>query len=138
MNTCKQCNLDNHAGCTGRLYASQDSPLCQCTCEYAPKPPKNRTKAEVLPELTEKILEYMRAGTTDDSPMFMSGFILKAVANRLSDAPDVVGTSIWAHAEGQSIYMTMGLQEALAMDVGDYYAAMYAERQDIQDEDGDE
>lgn len=94
-----------------------------------------RSKEEILPDLEALIVEYMQAGTEIES-LVLQGFVLKAQATdiaKLGDAAEM-GTVIWATPAHQSIFMSMGLAEALVQDVSMHYGFLY-EGADWQDDD---
>ena len=85
-----------------------------------------RTKAEVLPELEAKILEYMQAGTSIQSLM-LDGFVLKVRAVDVEQLgnPQVMGTTIWLTPANQDVFKSLGLAEAMVQDVRKYYADLF-------------
>ena len=105
MNVCKQCGLGNHAGCTKRIYAADDSPLCTCT---------HQTPRTPLEKLDDAIHEYIEAtseakGDTD-STRAVAGWVLGVETTALVQQDDALplGDAQW-YASGPQTTTTQAI-----------------------------
>lgn len=102
MNQCKQCNLGNHEGCTGTLHSGEDSPKCQCSCEFAP----NAVYQAAKDRLRAAIMAFY---ATIEPDAFVDDWVLivhKETIEATRDGQSVIGISV---PTGQAFHRTSGL-----------------------------